>query len=72
MQKGSFKRLRHTHTFQELNGMTVMTDVLEFEAPLGPLGFIAERLVLKRYMRRFLEHRNLELKRLAEAMFRCQ
>lgn len=72
MQKGAFKRLRHTHTFQELDGKTVMTDVLEFEAPLGPLGFIAERLVLKRYMRKFLEHRNLELKKLAEAMFQRQ
>ncbi|WP_425452440.1 SRPBCC family protein [Paenibacillus cellulosilyticus] len=72
MQKGAFKRLRHTHDFQERDGKTVMTDVLEFEAPLGPLGFLAERLVLKWYMRRFLEHRNLELKKLAEEMVQRQ
>lgn len=66
MQRGAFKSLRHDHEFAERDGKTVMTDRLYFEAPLGVLGLIAEQLVLKRYMRKFLEHRNLELKRLLE------
>ncbi|WP_123040161.1 SRPBCC family protein [Cohnella candidum] len=66
MQKGAFKRLRHIHEFETHGSMTRMKDTLEFEAPLGILGRIAERLVLKTYMRRFLKHRNRQLKELAE------
>jgi hypothetical protein len=38
----------------------------DFEAPFGWLGRIVERLILNRYMKKFLEHRNQELKKLAE------
>jgi hypothetical protein len=41
---------------------------LIFEAPLGILGLIAERMILKEYMRRFLDDRNRELKEIAENM----
>ena len=43
-----------------------MRDNFAFEAPLGILGIIAEKLVLEWYMRRFLESRNARLKALAE------
>jgi ligand-binding SRPBCC domain-containing protein len=66
MQKGAFKRLRHVHEFEQQGEMTIMRDTLYFEAPFGFVGKIVEKLVLKNYMRRFLEHRNSELKNLAE------
>jgi ligand-binding SRPBCC domain-containing protein len=66
-QKGAFKSLRHVHTFETHGEGTLMTDTLRFEAPLGWLGWIAERLVLKAYMTHFLDHRNEQLKQLAEA-----
>lgn len=66
MQKGAFKSLRHVHEFQATDKGTIMTDTLYFEAPLGVLGWIAERLVLKFYMKKFLEHRNQQLKIVAE------
>jgi hypothetical protein len=44
-----------------------MRDVFDYAAPLGPLGWVAERLFLTRYMRRFLEERNRELKAVAES-----
>ncbi|OBZ17075.1 SRPBCC family protein [Bacillus sp. FJAT-26390] len=66
-QKGAFKYLRHVHMFERHGEGTLMTDTLRFEAPLGWLGWIAERLVLKSYMTKFLEHRNEQLKLLAEA-----
>lgn len=66
MQKGAFKSLRHVHEFQVSDKGTIMTDTLYFEAPLGVLGCIAERLVLKFYMKKFLEHRNQQLKIIAE------
>jgi hypothetical protein len=43
-----------------------MRDTLYFEAPLGLLGWAAERLVLKKYMQTFLESRNARLKALLE------
>ena len=64
---GTFQSLRHTHTFESsVDGGTVMRDRLEFTSPLGILGKIADALFLERYMRRFLETRNRNLKRIAE------
>lgn len=65
-QKGAFKSLRHVHHFEKHGEGTRMTDALRFEAPLGWLGWAVERLVLKTYMTKFLEHRNEQLKRLDE------
>lgn len=67
MEKGAFKSMRHEHRFEALTEhSTLMRDKLVFEAPLGPAGWLVERLVLKLYMKKFLEYRNRELKRLAE------
>jgi ligand-binding SRPBCC domain-containing protein len=66
MQRGAFKSMTHTHEFEEIGGMTRMTDTLHFEAPLGLLGRLAERVVLEDYMRKFLIDRNRELKMMAE------
>jgi len=66
MMKGAFKSLRHEHIFEEQNGKTLMKDKLTFEAPFGIIGWITERLILKGYMKRFLEHRNHKLKHMAE------
>ena len=63
---GAFHSLRHTHTFEAVDGGTLMRDRLEFTSPLGILGKIADALFLERYMRRFLETRNANLKRIAE------
>lgn len=66
MQQGAFKRLKHVHEFEQQGNLTIMKDTLYFEAPYGLVGKIVEKLVLKNYMRRFLEHRNRGLKNLAE------
>jgi ligand-binding SRPBCC domain-containing protein len=67
MLRGAFRSLRHDHYFDEVAGGTIMRDVLAFSAPLGPLGWLAERLFLSAYMRRFLESRNRVLKSVAES-----
>ncbi|MCR8642014.1 SRPBCC family protein [Paenibacillus sp. N1-5-1-14] len=66
MVSGTFKSMRHEHDFIETENGTLMKDTLYFEAPLGLLGWIVERIVLKSYMKRFLEHRNHNLKRIIE------
>ncbi len=67
MIRGAFARFDHDHFFEDAGGGTVMRDVFDYAAPLGPLGRIAERIFLTAYMRRLLETRNRELKSVAES-----
>lgn len=62
-----FKRFRHEHHFAESNGKTVMRDVLEFVAPLGILGTLVERFVLRKYLTAFLIERTTMIKEVAES-----
>jgi ligand-binding SRPBCC domain-containing protein len=66
MTKGAFRSLEHDHFFEPQEGGTLMTDVLSFTAPLGPLGWLAERLFVAAHLRRFLVRRGVALKELAE------
>ncbi|SEM27035.1 Ligand-binding SRPBCC domain-containing protein [Nonomuraea pusilla] len=71
---GPFRHWRHEHHFAAYgtgdgNGGaagTLMRDVVEFSAPAGPLGALAEALVLRRYMSRLIELRNRHVKAAAE------
>lgn len=67
MISGPFKTMHHSHRFTDHDGGTRMTDTFTYTAPLGPLGRLAEHLVLTRYLRRFLADRNRVLKELAES-----
>ncbi|MEV4833870.1 SRPBCC family protein [Nonomuraea sp. NPDC049486] len=65
---GPFRRWRHEHRFaDDGGGGTVMRDVVEFAAPLGVLGRVAEAVVLGRYMEALIVRRNAHLKALLEA-----
>ncbi len=65
--RGPFARWWHEHRFEVSGRQTRMTDRIEFEAPCGFLGKIAERVVLERYMKRLIVQRNLWLKQHLEA-----
>lgn len=66
MVRGAFARFDHDHHFEPVaGGATRCLDVFDFDAPLGPLGDVAEWLFLERYMRRFLEERLRVLEQLA-------
>ena len=67
MTHGMFRSFEHQHSFTEDEYGTRMLDKLAFRAPLGPLGLVAERLVLSGYFRRFLTDRNAHIKRTAES-----
>jgi ligand-binding SRPBCC domain-containing protein len=65
---GPFRRWWHEHTFTPMAaGATQMIDVVEFRSPLGPLGTIADRLVLERYLPHMIRQRNAWLKNALEA-----
>ena len=57
-RSGPFRRWWHEHRFEPVAGGTLMTDVVEFEAPAGAVGRLVNVLVLTRYMTTLLERRN--------------
>jgi ligand-binding SRPBCC domain-containing protein len=67
MQRGAFARWRHTHRFIAQPGGTLMIDDVDFASPLGVFGKLADAVLLKRYMTRFLVRHNEHFKREAEA-----
>ncbi|WP_404451865.1 SRPBCC family protein [Virgibacillus necropolis] len=66
MVKGAFSFFTHTHQFIEEKGGTLMIDTFEYKSPLGPIGVIADKLFLEKYMTAFIITRAKELKRIAE------
>ena len=65
--KGAFKAFRHEHRFESQGPMTIIADTFAYQSPLGPLGKLADRLFLKRYMTNLLEERNRVIKEYAES-----
>lgn len=68
MIEGVFKRFRHEHVFKydSQSSTTIMTDIFDYESPLGWLGKLADILFLERYMIKFLKERNHVIKEFAE------
>jgi len=68
MVRGAFRRMEHDHFFEAVAAnRTVMLDLFLYEAPLGPIGRLFDRLLLERYMRRLLLRRNAVIRELAES-----
>jgi ligand-binding SRPBCC domain-containing protein len=65
--RGPFARWRHEHRFEARDGGTLMTDIVDYRSPLGPIGSIVDRIHLQRYMVELLQRRNEFLRREAEA-----
>jgi len=64
---GPFKTFWHRHEFTTSDDATVMTDLVPYSAPLGPIGSLVERVYLDRYLRTLLERRAAHLRVLAES-----
>jgi ligand-binding SRPBCC domain-containing protein len=64
---GPFKSFWHRHEFADKGGTTVMTDLVRYRAPFGPVGSFAELVLLDRYLRAFLQRRAAQLRVLAES-----
>ncbi|MGX1709157.1 SRPBCC family protein [Streptomyces albidoflavus] len=64
---GPFHHWWHAHHFTpDGHGGTLMRDEITFQAPLGPLGRLAERAALDRYMPHLMRERNAHLRAVAE------
>ncbi|MFT6500869.1 MAG: ligand-binding SRPBCC domain-containing protein [Crocinitomicaceae bacterium] len=67
MVRGAFKEFKHEHHFEDRNGKTIMTDYFDYVSPLGPIGKIADKIFLKKYMTKLLKKRNQTIKEFAES-----
>lgn len=64
--RGAFQSFTHVHAFQRIEVGIRMVDTFEYRAPLGPLGWLVERLFLTRYLRRLPTARAAFLREHAE------
>jgi ligand-binding SRPBCC domain-containing protein len=67
MLKGAFKSFRHEHHFKAISSGTLMTDLFDFEAPLGILGQLVNSIFLTKYMKQLLQERNKTIQEIAES-----
>lgn len=68
MVRGAFASLHHLHEVLADGEGTLMRDTLTWRSPFGLLGRMADAVVLRRHLRRFLERKNAALKVLAEGI----
>lgn len=66
MEEGKFKTFKHQHFFEDKNGVTTMTDQLQYETPFGVFGKLFDYLFLKKHLTNFLLERNNVLKKVCE------
>ena len=56
--RGPYRTWRHEHRFEPApDGGTLMTDRVDYELPLGPLGALAHLLFVRRDLERIFDHR---------------
>ena len=67
MVSGAFRSFRHEHHFEQQAGGTLMKDIFTYQSPLGPIGMLANKLFLTKYMTNFLVQRNKAIKEYAES-----
>ena len=57
-RKGPYKLWRHTHRFAPVAKGTSIVDEVHYELPLGPIGDLVHRLMVRRDVERIFDFRN--------------
>jgi len=65
--RGPYRRWRHTHTFEDAPGGTLMRDRVEYQLPLGPLGGLMHAMLVRRQLGAIFDHRRVVIARLFPA-----
>lgn len=63
-ESGPYALWRHTHSFAPEGTGTIMSDVVEYALPLGPLGSLAHALFVRRTVGKIFDHRSAVIPRL--------
>jgi len=62
--KGPYKFWRHVHTFEDVEGGTLMRDRVQYALPFGILGSVTHRLVAARQLRSIFDYRNRQIRKI--------
>ena len=54
---GPYALWHHQHHFREVEGGVEMTDIVHYKIPLGPLGWIADRLFVRQKLEQIFDYR---------------
>lgn len=65
-ERGPYALWEHTHTFEEVEGGTLVRDVVRYEMPFGPLGRLAHTLWVRRQLERIFDFRAVRLEEIFE------
>ena len=64
--RGPYSFWHHTHTFEEHDGTTVMTDEVRYSLPFGPLGSLVHSLWVNRQLEEIFDYRARVIRDLLE------
>ncbi len=64
MLQGPYRHWYHRHLFREVTDGVELTDVVEYQLPLGPLGRAAHGLVVRRQLEGIFDHRRIAAERI--------
>lgn len=62
--KGPYKLWSHHHVFEANTDGVLMTDQIDYELPLGFLGTVAHRILVKKKIENIFEYRRIKLNQL--------
>jgi hypothetical protein len=61
-ERGPYRAWWHEHKFVERDGKTIMMDTVHYAPPLGPLGAIANKLVVEKMLRKIFGYRRTAIR----------
>jgi ligand-binding SRPBCC domain-containing protein len=64
--RGPFRSFHHEHLIETADGGSRMVDRIRFDAPIGPIGRLVERVVLRAYLSKLIAVRAQYIKAEAE------
>jgi ligand-binding SRPBCC domain-containing protein len=67
MASGRFRTFRHDHEFTEMDGYTLLKDIVRFNMHLGPVGKLVGKHILIPHIRGLIRKRFALIKRVAES-----
>lgn len=62
--KGPYRLWEHTHTFTEKENGVLMQDVVKYQLPFGPLGILANALLVRRKLESLFTFREAAIERI--------
>lgn len=66
MARGMFRQFSHDHRFEDIDGHTLLIDIVRFSMPLGPMGKLMAKQVVIPHILDTMQRRFQLLKRIAE------